>query len=51
MVVAGIGIFNEVFSLSEEEFEFTNSVEDGELVKSGDVLTEMSGNLGDILTA
>ncbi len=51
MVVAGIGIFKEVFSFSEEKVEFTDRVEDGELVESGDVLTEMSGNLGDILTA
>ena len=51
MVVAGIGIFKEVFSFSEEEVKFTDRVEDGEPVKSGDVLTEMSGNLGDILTA
>lgn len=51
MVVAGIGIFKEVFLFSEEEVEFTDRVEDGELVKTGDVLTEMSGNLGNILTA
>ena len=51
MVVAGIGFFKEVFLFSEEKVEFTDSVEDGKLVKGGDVLTEISGNLGNILTA
>lgn len=51
MVVAGIEVFKEVFLFSEEKVEFTDSVEDGKFVKSGDVLTEISGNLGNILTA
>ncbi len=51
MVVAGIGVFKEAFSFSKEEVNFTNSVEDGKFIKSGDVLTEMSGKLGDILAA
>ncbi len=51
MVIAGIGVFKEVFIFSDEDIKFEGSVEDGELVKSGDVLTEISGNLGSILTA
>jgi len=51
MVVAGIVVFKEVFLFSEEKAEFTDSVEDGKFVKGGDVLTEISGNLGNILTA
>ena len=51
LIVAGIGIFKETFIFSDEDIKFAGSVEDGELVKSGDVLTEISGNLGSILTA
>jgi nicotinate-nucleotide pyrophosphorylase (carboxylating) len=51
MVVAGIGVFKEAFLFSEEKVDFIDSVKDGDNVKDGDLLTQMSGNLGNILTA
>lgn len=51
MVVAGIGVFKEAFLFSEEKVDFIDSVKDGDNVKGGDLLTQMSGNLGNILTA
>ena len=51
MVVAGIGVFKEAFLFSEEKVDFIDSVKEGDNVKDGDLLTQMSGNLGNILTA
>ncbi|MBE9547383.1 MAG: carboxylating nicotinate-nucleotide diphosphorylase [Proteobacteria bacterium] len=51
MVVAGIGVFKEVFIFSDEHIEFTGNFEDGKRIKDGDVLAEISGNLKSILTA
>jgi nicotinate-nucleotide pyrophosphorylase (carboxylating) len=51
MVVAGIDIFGEVFLLLDSSLSFTARRRDGETVKKGDLLAEVSGNLASILTA
>lgn len=51
MVAAGMDVFKEVFVSYDGDIRFRDNVEDGALVKSGDILTEISGKLGSILTA
>jgi nicotinate-nucleotide pyrophosphorylase (carboxylating) len=51
MVVAGMDIFKEVFLFLNEDIKFTAYHKDGDVVKKGDVLVEMLGNLASILTA
>ena len=51
MVVAGLDVFKEVFIFYDGDIRFRDNVEDGSLVKSGEILTEISGKLGSILTA
>lgn len=50
MVVAGMDVFKEVFVSYDGDISFRDNVEDGGLVKSGDILTEISGKLESILT-
>jgi nicotinate-nucleotide pyrophosphorylase (carboxylating) len=50
-VVAGIDIFKEVFCCLDDRTQFQLLVSDGELVKKGDVVAEISGRLFYILQA
>ncbi len=52
MVLSGIGIFKRVFQLtpSNGDFKFKNRFTDGEIVKSGKIIIEMSGNMRSLLT-
>lgn len=51
MVVAGMDIFKEVFVFCDEDIRFSNRVKDGDIVTSGNILADVSGKLGSILTA
>ncbi len=51
MVVAGIDIFKKVFLFNDPNATFNLSMSDGHEALPGDVLVEISGNLGNILTA
>ncbi len=50
-VVAGIEIFQDVFVFLDEHAQFSLPVCDGETVKSGDIIAEVSGSLFYILQA
>ena len=50
-IVAGIDIFQSVFAFLDENAQFYSPVRDGEKVKSGDVIAEISGSLFYILQA
>ncbi len=52
MILSGIGIFKRVFQLtpSNGDFKFKNRFTDGEIVKSGKIIIEMSGNMRSLLT-
>jgi nicotinate-nucleotide pyrophosphorylase (carboxylating) len=51
IVVAGIDVFREAFLFLDNSMQFTGSCEDGHRVEKGEVLTEISGLLGSLLTA
>src|SRR4030067_116952 len=51
MVVAGIDVFGEVFLAFDPALNFTQRRRDGEKAQKGDLLAEISGSLGSILTA
>lgn len=50
-VVAGIDVFRNVFLFLDDTTKFNSHVHDGEAVKKGDVIAEVSGNLFYILQA
>lgn len=50
-VVAGIDVFQDVFAFLDDGTQFNSSVRDGEAVKKGDVIAEVSGSLFYILQA
>ncbi len=50
-VVAGIDLFRETFFTLDPNISFTVLAEDGSLVKRGDVIAELQGNLMSILMA
>ena len=51
LVVAGIDVFRETFLFLNREIRFADCREDGSEIRRGDILAELSGSLGDILTA
>ena len=51
LVVAGIGIFGEVFRIWDASLRFTPYRRDGEKAGPGDLLAEISGKLASILTS
>jgi nicotinate-nucleotide pyrophosphorylase (carboxylating) len=51
IVVAGIDVFREAFLFLDNSMQFTGYCEDGHRVEKGEVLAEISGLLGSILTA
>jgi nicotinate-nucleotide pyrophosphorylase (carboxylating) len=51
IVVAGIDVFREAFLFLDNSMQFTGYCEDGHSVEKGEVLAEISGLLGSILTA
>lgn len=51
IVVAGIDVFREVFFFLDNSIQFTGCCKDGQVVKKGGVLAEVSGKLSSILTA
>jgi nicotinate-nucleotide pyrophosphorylase (carboxylating) len=51
LVVAGIDVFKETFLFLDPDIRFTNCLEDGREIKRGEILAELSGTLGSILTA
>ena len=50
-VVAGVDIFKDVFAFLDEHAQFNLPVRDGETVKNGDIIAEVSGSLFYILQA
>lgn len=51
LVVAGIGVFGEVFRTMDPALTFTACRRDGEKAGTGDILAEIEGSLASILTA
>ena len=51
IIVAGIDIFREAFLFLDNSIQFKGCCNDGQAVKNGGILAEISGNLGGILTA
>ncbi len=51
MVVAGLDVFRETFLFLDQDICFTAHVEDGDAVKSGEVLAVVKGRLMSILSA
>lgn len=51
LVAAGMGVFKEAFFVLDSKLQFTGYYDDGQMVRKGGVLAEISGNLGSILTA
>jgi len=51
LVIAGIGIFRDVFLIHDPSLRVTLHKEDGDKVRSRDVLAEISGSLQSIITA
>jgi nicotinate-nucleotide pyrophosphorylase (carboxylating) len=51
LVVAGIDVFKETFLFLDPDLRFTKCLEDGRKIKRGEILAELSGTLGNILTA
>jgi nicotinate-nucleotide pyrophosphorylase (carboxylating) len=50
-VVAGIDVFQNVFSFLDDQIQFNLPVADGETVKNGDIIAEVSGSLLSVLQA
>jgi nicotinate-nucleotide pyrophosphorylase (carboxylating) len=51
LVVAGIGVFKEVFLFCDVNLKFTGIREDGQRAAPGDILAEISGKFSSILVA
>jgi len=51
LVVAGMGVFKEVFLFVNGDLNFAGWKEDGQVAAPGDILTEICGRLSSILTA
>ena len=51
LVIAGIDVFRETFFFLDPNIRFTEYLEDGREIKRGEILAELSGKLGSILTA
>ena len=51
LVIAGIDVFRETFFFLDPNIRFTEYIEDGREIKRGEILAELSGKLGSILTA
>lgn len=48
-IVSGIDVFESVFKYLDEKIEIRKYIKDGECVKSGDIIAEVSGDIGKIL--
>lgn len=51
MVLAGIDVFRQTFLFLDQDICFTEYLEDGQEIKSGEIIAELSGRLAGILTA
>lgn len=51
LVLAGIDVFRETFLFLDPDIRFTQCLGDGREIKGGEILAELSGTLGSILTA
>jgi len=51
MIIAGMDVFRETFLFLDPDICFANGMEDGRAIKRGEILVELSGKLGSILTA
>ena len=49
-IVAGLNIFERVFQLLDKECEFTSFFQDGDVVKKGDIVGEIKGDIRVLLT-
>lgn len=51
LVLAGIDVFRKTFLLVDPDIRFMMCLEDGRIIKRGEILAELSGRLASILTA
>ena len=49
-IIAGLTIFERVFQLLDSKSEFTGFFQDGDVVKKGDIVGEIKGDIRDLLT-